>query len=165
MSTIFLIIFIASGFTPLEVSKRFGRRVSSYAGYLKPVMGSRRNLKVITRAVVTHVIIEGDRATGVSYKLNGAGPALQAQATKEVIVCAGVMESPAILLRSGIGPINVLRSARIPVVKQLPVGRNLHDHTGVALQIIISKKHPVYDAERDLTPANWRIYNETGEGT
>lgn len=154
----------AKGFTPIEFSRHFGRRVSSYAGYLKPVLGSRKNLKVIIRAVVTRVLLSHNRAIGVSYRLNGAGPEIHVRATHEVIISAGVIESPAILMRSGIGPKDVLLAVGISPVKYLPVGRNLHDHSAAALQIVISKKFPVYDPQRDLTPENFRIYNKTGEG-
>lgn len=151
-------------FAPFEYSKRFGRRVSCYEGYLRPIMHSRKNLKVVTGVVVSRVTFEGKRATGVTYKVNGTGSEFFVRARKEVIVSSGVIESPAILMRSGVGPKEILRKAGIPAVKYLPVGENLHDHVCVILPILVNKRHPVFNFWRDLTPENWRIFNETGEG-
>lgn len=156
---------VADSFTPLEFAKGFGRRVSSYIGYLRPVLNSRRNIKVITGAVVTRVTLDGDRATGVVYKMHGRGKEIHVQARREVIVSAGVVESPAILMRSGIGPRDVLHRNRIPPVKYLPVGENLHDHPALPMQVVINEqKAPIFDPVRDLTPENFRIYNTTGDG-
>lgn len=155
----------ADSFGPQEFAKKFGRRVSSYIGYLKPILNSRQNIKVITRAVVTRVLLDGDRATGVVYKINGVGKEIQVQANREVILSAGVIESPPILMRSGIGPKDILQASGIKPVKDLPVGENLHDHPLVPLQIIVNEKlSPIFDPDRDLTPENFKIYNDTGDG-
>ncbi|MBY0436562.1 MAG: GMC family oxidoreductase N-terminal domain-containing protein [Burkholderiales bacterium] len=107
-----------------------GRRSSAAVSYLRPVR-ARRNLKVVTRACVTRIVIEGGAATGVEYR---AGGRLQrASAAGEVIVSAGTFNSPQVLMLSGIGPAAQLERFGIPVLADLPVGRNLQDHVAVAL--------------------------------
>lgn len=127
-------------------------------------MDTSKYLTVITEAVVKRVNVEDDWAFGVVYKLNGTGEEIYVRANHEVIVSAGVIESPAILMRSGIGPKNVLCKTKIPTVKNLPVGNNLQDHTAIALQIIMNNTYQAFDAARDLTTENWKIYNDTGDG-
>jgi len=107
-----------------------GRRASAAAAYLRPVR-SRPNLKVVTRACVSRILIDGRTATGVAYR-DAAGD-VQARAVREVIVSAGTFNSPQLLMLSGIGPAAQLERFGIPVVADLPVGRNLQDHVAVAL--------------------------------
>ena len=105
---------------------RRGERCSAAAAYLHPAM-DRPNLKVITGAHVTRVLFDGTRATGVSWRKGGAEQ--QATARAEVIVCGGAFNSPQLLMLSGIGPGEHLRSRGIEVRKDLPgVGQNLQDH-------------------------------------
>ncbi|MDN2583922.1 GMC family oxidoreductase N-terminal domain-containing protein [Aquibium sp. ELW1220] len=108
-----------------------GERCSAAAAYLHPVM-VRPNLTVITGAHVTRIAIEGRRATGLHYRV-GRGERL-ARAAREVIVSAGAFGSPQLLLLSGIGPADELKSHGLPVVHELPgVGRNLQDHLDFVL--------------------------------
>jgi choline dehydrogenase len=103
-----------------------GERVSSAEAYLRPAQG-RPNLVVRTDCLVTRVRVRHGRCTGVSYLWNGT-PA-EAAASAEVIVCAGAIGSPQLLLLSGIGPAAQLRALGIDSVADLPgVGQNLHDH-------------------------------------
>lgn len=105
---------------------RQGERCSVAAAYLHPVM-NRPNLDVITGAHVTRVLMEGGRAVGVTYRLGKADHKVSARA--EVILCGGAFNSPQLLMLSGIGPGEHLRSRGIDVVKDLPgVGQNLQDH-------------------------------------
>jgi choline dehydrogenase len=102
-----------------------GRRQSAAAAYLHPA-SARPNLQVITHAHVRRLVVAGDRCTGVEYEHHGR---LEELLAGEVIVCAGAIDSPALLLRSGIGPADELRALGIEVVADVPaVGRNLHDH-------------------------------------
>ncbi len=103
-----------------------GARASSSQAYLWPI-ANRTTLTVRTGVVVDRVVIENGRATGVQCVVNGRVELMRANA--EVILCAGAFESPAILLRSGVGDAAALTALGIPVVANLPgVGRNLHDH-------------------------------------
>jgi choline dehydrogenase len=103
-----------------------GRRVSPADAYLAPAMG-RPNLTIYTGCLATSLHVEHGRCTGVSYLRDGA--LAQARAAEEVIVCAGAIGSPHLLLLSGIGPARPLRALGIDIVTDLPgVGHNLQDH-------------------------------------
>ena len=103
-----------------------GRRVSPADAYLAPAMG-RPNLTVYPGCVVTGLQVPDGRCTGVSYLRDGASA--QARAAGEVIVCAGAVGSPHLLLLSGIGPARQLRDLGIDPAADLPgVGHNLQDH-------------------------------------
>lgn len=105
---------------------RDGQRCSLAKAYLHPAMG-RPNLSVRHGAQVKRLLVAGGRVTGVEYVVDGQ--TLQAFAGREVILCAGAVASPAILMRSGIGDPADLRPFDIPLVHELPgVGRNLQDH-------------------------------------
>ena len=103
-----------------------GQRVSPADAYLRPVL-SRPNLTVEAGCLVTRLRVEHGRCTGVSYVREGT-PA-DAQADGEVILCAGAVGSPQLLMLSGIGPAGPLRALGIdPVADIAEVGENLHDH-------------------------------------
>jgi choline dehydrogenase len=113
-----------------------GKRASGATAYLAPVL-HRSNLKLEVRAEVTRLLTEGTRVVGVEYLQNGE--TRQARAEQEVIVSAGALLTPKLLLLSGIGPADYLRSLNIPVVADLPgVGQNLQDH--VQLPIVFRLK-------------------------
>lgn len=112
-----------------QTTIRGNRRCSAAVGYLKPVLG-RKNLTVITGAMVLRVVSQGARATGVEYALNGSVQIVRA--TSEVVVTSGAIGSPKLMLLSGIGPAAHLRQHGISVVQDLPgVGQNLTDHFGI----------------------------------
>jgi choline dehydrogenase-like flavoprotein len=109
-----------------QVTHKDGERLSLARAYLEPVR-SRTNLTVETGAYITRVNIENGRAVGVDYTQNKQAKTLQAN--KEVIVSAGALQSPQILMLSGIGDANELNKHGIPVKKDLKgVGKNLQDH-------------------------------------
>jgi len=112
-----------------------GRRVSTATAYLAPVRG-RGNLEVVTRAHATRLLVENGRATGVEYSVGGRGGSKRTvHAAREVILCGGAVNSPALLQLSGIGDSALLNSLGIPVTAELPgVGANLHDHLGAYVQ-------------------------------
>ena len=117
------------GVAPYVINTRGGRRWSSADAFLRPAL-RRANLVLRTGALIDRVIIEQGRATGVRYARGGQW--LEARARREVIVCAGAIGSPAILMRSGIGPADMLRDAGIAVrVANAAVGANLQDHLGL----------------------------------
>jgi len=109
-----------------QVTQKNGERCSAAKGYLTPNL-SRPNLKVITRAQSSRVLIEGGRAVGVEY-LHG-NSTLQARARREVVMAAGAFGTPQLLMLSGIGPGAHLQSQGIATVLDVPgVGQNLQDH-------------------------------------
>jgi choline dehydrogenase len=103
-----------------------GQRVSSASAYLRPALG-RANLTVRTGCRVTRLTLRNGRCTGVSYLRDGTPET--AHATAEVIVCAGAVGTPQLLMLSGIGPAGHLRELGIEVTADLPgTGSNLQDH-------------------------------------
>lgn len=114
------------GFGKFQVTQREGRRHSAADAFLHPAM-QRPNLTVETGTLAAGILFEGRRATGVSYQKNSGGA--QARATREIILAAGAIGSPHLLLLSGLGPAEHLAKYNIPVVSDLPgVGANLQDH-------------------------------------
>jgi choline dehydrogenase len=108
------------------VTQRNGQRSSAARAFLKGAM-KRPNLTVLTGALVDKVLIENGRATGVQYRQGGKTRTVRAR--REVILSAGTMQSPAILMRSGIGPAAGLRTHGIGVLADAPeIGRNLQEH-------------------------------------
>ena len=103
-----------------------GRRCSAARAYLYPAM-SRRNLRIELNALTSRVLMEGNTAAGVEYVQGGS--VRKVRARREVILSGGAYNSPQLLMLSGIGPADHLRSHQIPVIVDLPgVGRNLSEH-------------------------------------
>ncbi|KAA2212609.1 GMC family oxidoreductase [Teichococcus oryzae] len=114
------------GVSPYPINSRDGRRVTTNDGYLEPARG-RPNLEIRGGAHVDRVLFDGRRASGVRVRFEGGG--WQDLAAREVVLCAGAIHSPAILMRSGIGAAARLGMLGIPVLHDLPaVGRGLMDH-------------------------------------
>jgi choline dehydrogenase len=114
-----------------QVTQRKGRRWSVANAYLEPSL-QRPNLTVRTHALVERVVVEGGRAVGVAYR-RGRESAV-AYAGAEVVLCGGAVNSPQLLMLSGIGPADHLREHGIDVVAELAgVGENLHDHPALPL--------------------------------
>jgi choline dehydrogenase len=118
-----------------------GRRCSAFDAYLKPAM-SRPNLEVVPEAEVQRVLFAGPRACGVTVR---RGDVVETyEASGEVIVCAGAIGSPALLLRSGVGPADELSACGVAPLADLPVGRNLQEHATVAVSKLIDQ--PSYNS-------------------
>jgi len=114
-----------------QTTTRDGKRSSTFHAYLEPIM-DRENLTIITGAMVERVLLEADgdavRATGVAYR-NSAGDSEEVLASREVIVSAGAIGSPHLLLLSGVGARDELSAVGVDCVVDLPgVGRHLKDH-------------------------------------
>ena len=124
-------------------SQRNGRRASTANTYLAAA-GGRSNLRVLTGALVDHVLFAEQRAIGVRVLQEGSMH--EFKACREVLVCAGALQSPAVLMRSGIGPADVLKSLDIQVRVDAPeVGANLQDHCGVFVSKFVDT--PTYNSE------------------
>ena len=114
-----------------QVTHRNGERFSAAKAYLTPAL-ARPNLQVLTEAHTTRILMEGRRAVGVEYRQGGQ--LRQLKASREVLLSAGALQSPQILMLSGIGPEEHLRQHGIALVHDLRgVGQNLHDHPDVVL--------------------------------
>ncbi len=120
------------GFGRYQVMQAGGRRCSAARAFLAPAR-RRPTLDVLTRAVVSRVELDSGRARGVIARVRGRE--LRVGAAREVILCAGAIASPLVLLRSGVGPADELRAAGVRVRHELPgVGENLQDHLVIGLQ-------------------------------
>lgn len=115
-----------------HVTQRDGRRWSTAQAYLKPAL-NRPNLTVITQALAEKVLLQDGRAHGLQYRVKGRGHRVYAR--KEVLLCGGAINSPHLLMLSGIGPKEMLIDKGILVYKDLPgVGQNLQDHLDAIVQ-------------------------------
>ena len=111
----------------MHVAQRGGTRSSSATAFLDAATMRRPNLSVVTGAQVDKVLVEEGRVTGVRFMRDGASATVRCR--REVILSAGALQSPAVLMRSGVGPAGQLRSFGIEVVRDAPqVGRNLQEH-------------------------------------
>jgi choline dehydrogenase len=138
-----------------QVTQRNGRRCSAANAYLHPAM-SRPNLTVHTGALVTKVLIEGDHASGVSYLRQGQ--AETARASAEVILCGGAVNSPQLLMLSGIGPADHLIEAGIDVVADSPgVGANLSDHPAVPVIWSTPRVRGLWEKSGNAGALRWRF--------
>jgi choline dehydrogenase len=114
-----------------HVNQKRGRRVSAARAFLKPVL-NRRNLRLETGCLVEGIVFDGRRAAGVRWRQNGQSR--MARCRGEVILAAGAIGSPQIMLLSGVGPAHHLQEHGIPVVLDRPgVGANLQDHLQLRL--------------------------------
>ena len=126
------------GFGPYQVTHRNGERFSAAKAYLTPHL-SRPNLQVLTGAQVLRVRFEGWRAVGVDVRQGGVERSLTAR--REVILSAGALQSPQLLMLSGVGPGAHLQALGLPVLHDLPgVGQHLHDHIDV-VQVVDAPGH------------------------
>jgi choline dehydrogenase len=141
-----------AGLTPVSV--RRGRRFSVVDGYLRPAL-RRPNLTVVTGAHATRLLVEGGRARGVAYLLGGGGQEEEAVAAREVVLAAGAIDTPKLLLLSGIGPPEELERHGIAVVHEAPgVGRNLRDHLANGVLAAVDAE-TLYTAERPRHLLSW----------
>ena len=114
-----------------QTSQRNGLRCSTEKAYLRPAK-SRPNLRVITHAEAEKILFENGRAAGVAYHTPD-GTRHEVKAGREVIVSAGALGSPALLMRSGLGPGGALQPAGIPLFRDIPeLGQNLQEHSAVS---------------------------------
>jgi len=134
------------GFGRLQMTISRARRYSGATAYLRPVL-KRPNLSVIVGAHTTRTLLEGNRAVGVEYRHEGNLKI--ARADREVILCGGVVNSPQMLMLSGIGDPEELRAQDLSVAIDLPgVGKNLQDHVSTILMYTRSERGPFHRAMR-----------------
>ncbi|PZO48889.1 MAG: choline dehydrogenase [Alphaproteobacteria bacterium] len=139
------------GVGPYHLTIRDGERWSASAAYLRPILASRPNLRVISNAHAGRVVIENNKAVGVEFSAGPGKPVQTVRAAREVLVCGGAFQSPQLLMLSGIGPADEITKHGIKVVADLPeVGRNLQDHLDVCLINEMTKPISMYSKTKGL---------------
>jgi choline dehydrogenase len=132
-----------------------GWRVSAAKAFLRPAKG-RSNLRVICRAQVSRLVMEGTRVTGVEYAAEPGGPLRRLQASREVVVAAGAINSPKLLNLSGLGDAQRLQDLGIAVQQHLPgVGEGLQDHM-MLRSIVRVQNAPTLNT----TARGWRLWGQ-----
>ncbi|WP_300621004.1 choline dehydrogenase [Dokdonella sp.] len=150
-----------AGFGLYQVTQKNGARCSSAVAYLHPAR-SRANLTVLTGAATTRVRLDGARAVGVDYRHRGRIERAQAG---HVILCGGAINSPQLLMLSGIGPADHLRAHGIAVARDLPgVGANLQDHLDICT-LVRSTQPITYDKTNDIAVALRFLLKRDGIGS
>ncbi|MBT4016861.1 MAG: choline dehydrogenase [Alphaproteobacteria bacterium] len=149
----------------MDMTIHKGRRWSAATAYLKPAM-HRSNLTVETRALATKIVFEGTRAVAIEYDQRGIPH--QVRAEREIILCGGAINSPQLLMLSGLGPADHLQEHDIPVVADLSgVGQNLQDHLELYVQYECTKPITLYSSTKPwnqvMIGAEWFMFN-TGLG-
>ncbi|MGA4842038.1 GMC family oxidoreductase [Streptomyces sp. G45] len=142
-----------AGWPDLTISG--GARQSAADAYLLPALATRDNLTVSTDSRAYRLLFDDDRCTGVEYLRDGAPQ--RAYPRAEVVVCAGAVDSPRLLLLSGVGPADELRQAGVEVRHDLPgVGRNLHDHPLCGLVFAVDRPVPAPRTNMSEAALHWR---------
>jgi len=131
-----------AGFSQLQMTIAGGRRMSAARAYLRPAM-ARGNVEVRINAHVTRVLLDGDLAEGIEYRQGGALHRVHAR--REVILSGGVINTPQLLMLSGVGDPAALAQHGIALKAALPgVGKNLQDHVSVIVMVRRSEPSPFY---------------------
>ncbi|MGB3484656.1 MAG: GMC family oxidoreductase N-terminal domain-containing protein [Mycobacterium sp.] len=138
-----------------DLSISMGARQSAAAAYLNPIGGLRPNLTISTESRARKLRIKGKRCVGVDFERRGE--LITVYADSEVVLSAGAVDSPRLLLLSGIGPASELEAADVTVVHDLPgVGRNLHDHPFCGVVYEATQPIPVGRANHAEVSLSWR---------
>jgi choline dehydrogenase len=139
------------GFGPYQRTISGGERWSASFAYLRSIVKERKNLTVKSTALVSRVVFRGGKAHGVEVVAQRGAQAETIHAVREVIVCAGAVQSPQILQLSGIGAADDVRKHGITSVVDLPgVGANLQDHLDVSVIHEMTKKESAYSQQAGL---------------
>ena len=138
-----------AGFGFYQVTQKDNARCSTAVGYLQPAR-DRDNLRVVTGAAVQRVLVDGHRAHAVDYRRHGR---LTRAEGGEILLCGGAINSPQLLMLSGIGPADHLREHGVRVAQPSPgVGANLQDHLDICT-LVRSTQPVTYDKTRDVAVA------------
>lgn len=138
-----------------QVTQKDGRRCSAADAFLRPAL-ERSNLTVASHATATRILFEGRRASGVAYAQDGS--AQEAAAAREVILCGGAVQSPQLLLLSGVGPADFLRKQGIAQVAEITgVGENLQDHLQAPVVYRCRKAVSLSRAETLVNLLRWQM--------
>ncbi len=139
------------GFGRYQRNIHKGERWSASFGYLRPIEGIRDNLAIISTGRVTRILVENGEAIGAEYVAGKGGLAETVRAKREVVLCAGAVHSPHILMLSGIGPAEHLDRFGIKTVLDVPaIGQNLQDHLDVTVINEMTQPVSAYSATKGL---------------
>ena len=158
------------GFFSVSYNPDDGRRSSASVAYIHPILkGQERqpNLTILTEAMVSKLHVEGDEATAITLTTKD-GKSFTLKPRNEIILCAGAVDTPRLLLHSGIGPRKQLESFGIPVVRDVPgVGENLLDHPETIIMWELNKQVPPNQTTMDSDAGVFlrrEKYNAAGNG-
>ncbi|MEL6567348.1 MAG: choline dehydrogenase [Pseudomonadota bacterium] len=139
------------GMGPYQRTIHGGERWSASFGYLRPIADTRDNLTIISTGLVTKIRTEGTRAVGVDLVEGKGKTASSVSARKEVLICAGAVQSPQLLMLSGIGPQAELARHGIETVLDVPgIGANLQDHLDVVVVNEMTQNLSAYSTQAGL---------------
>lgn len=148
------------GYFPLAITNAYERRVSASTAYLGPTVRLRKNLTVLANTEVSRLLFTKTKCTGV---IATKGDQQTEFLSHQVILCCGALRSPALLLRSGIGPGQELKDLGIDVLADRPgVGKHLMDHPSVAIAAFLEKSARVNQLTRRHMVMGWRYTSSTG---
>lgn len=152
-----------NGFVVLQTTSNNGERCSAYQAFIRPIK-ERPNLFIVKNGLVTNILFSGNKAIGVNVKTSlSSCPNIKFTASKETIISAGGLNSPKILLQSGIGPSGELSKLNISVVKDCPgVGNNYQDHVNVVHFVKINPNGPSQGPGDVLADITKYLLNRTG---
>ena len=161
--------YAQEGFGPYQLTIHDGKRWSAASAYLRPVL-NRPNLTIASHAHVTRILFEKNRAIGVAYRQKGK--AVEVRADREVLLAGGAVNTPQVLMLSGVGSAETLGQFGIPVVANLKgVGRNLQDHLDCSIQYectqpitLFSQSNPFNAAKTGLQYLLFRKGLATSQG-
>jgi 5-(hydroxymethyl)furfural/furfural oxidase len=150
-------------YTATVVVSAEGERVPTSVGYLTREVRQRPNLRIVTDRIVERILFDGRRAIGVIVSPSGGGPAKTLSAG-EIIVSSGAIHTPALLMRSGVGPGDELATLDIPVVAdRRGVGRNLMEHPSIAVSAYLPKRARATDLAEHHEQAIVRFSSEIAD--
>ncbi|XP_067133163.1 glucose dehydrogenase [FAD, quinone]-like [Centruroides vittatus] len=148
-------------FSEVQATIRDGRRCSTKKAFLDPIVG-RRNLDILTSAFVTKINFDyNKRAIGVTFDYDGK--TITVSVRREVILSAGAINSPQLLMLSGIGPKEELEKLQIPLIANLPVGKNLQDHI-TTMFVIATMELPYTMLKSRISVDDFLSYLKNQEG-
>ena len=150
------------GFGFFQFTIKDGMRSGTNRAYLTPVL-DRPNLTITKNVLITRILMENGRATGVEYLRNGRPE--QVHAASEIVLSAGAIGTPQILMLSGLGPADELGAAGVAPVADLPeVGKNLQDHINVAFSYYTKEHTGIGAWDDDFIAESFREWEATGTG-
>lgn len=148
----------------LQHTTRDGERLSTNGAFIRPIRNKRENLSVYPNSHVTRVLIDPKTKTAYGVEYFHKGNVVQAIAKKEVILSAGAINSPILLMLSGVGPAHHLEENNIHVIKDLAVGFNLQDHTTIDGVVFQLTNHTATSVSSEELKENVLSYKQTHNG-
>ena len=152
------------GFSEVQATMRGGMRYSAARAFLNESVKRRENLHIVTRARVTKILVDPETKTANGVKFLKNKQELVVNVEKEIILSAGSLNSPHLLMLSGIGPKDHLEKLSIPVIQDLKVGYNLQDHVALTSLIFLVNQSVTISDTTVQNPADVLNYLANGDG-